>query len=309
MGQWFSRSFFNGDYSIGQRAAILTALGLGARELAGLGAEDAAITGTDIPLLPSSSFPTKKLPDKLHKIFGPPPTNNEPLTYPINKLSSSLENSILQPMAASAADKLSGPNALKIRTFSSRMSVEAKRTKPMPNALAKIVADGFLLPLTGLWRIHLQSHGGGGGTYHKKTPYTQPPLLPLLLKTLSLLLHAAGPSTLSLPLLTSEFWSLLLSLLSLSSSSSSSSSDPEILEAILFGFLTILNVNTESKKRIAEEMGKELLETRGWVEGVFERVGEGRVKVLAAGVLGGISEIVGEYERVILGGVLAGGWI
>lgn len=56
-------------------------------------------------------------------------------------------------------------------------------------------------------------------------------------------------------------------------------------------------------------MGKELLETRGWVEGVFERVGEGRVKVLAAGVLGGVAEVVGEYERVILGGVLAGGWI
>lgn len=56
-------------------------------------------------------------------------------------------------------------------------------------------------------------------------------------------------------------------------------------------------------------MGKELLETRGWVEGVFERVGEGRVKVLAAGVLAEVAEVVGEYERVILGGVSAGGWI
>lgn len=70
-----------------------------------------------------------------------------------------------------------------------------------------------------------------------------------------------------------------------------------------------MNVNTNNKKGIAEEMGKELLETRGWVEGVFERVGEGRVKVLAAGVLGGVAEVVEEYERVILGGVLAGGWI
>lgn len=46
------------------------------------------------------------------------------------------------------------------------------------------------------------------------------------------------------------------------------------------------------------------------MEGVFERAGEGRVKVLAAGVLGGVSDVVGEYERVILGGgVSAGGWI
>lgn len=45
------------------------------------------------------------------------------------------------------------------------------------------------------------------------------------------------------------------------------------------------------------------------MEAVFERAGEGKVKVLAAGVLGGVSEVLGEYERVILGGVMAGGWI
>lgn len=45
------------------------------------------------------------------------------------------------------------------------------------------------------------------------------------------------------------------------------------------------------------------------MESVFERAGEGRVKVLAAGVLGGVSEVVVEYERVLLGGVLPGGWI
>lgn len=55
-------------------------------------------------------------------------------------------------------------------------------------------------------------------------------------------------------------------------------------------------------------MGKEVLETKVWVEAIFERVGEGKVKVLAAGVLGGVSEVLGEYERVILGGVMAGGW-
>lgn len=30
--------------------------------------------------------------------------------------------------------------------------------------------------------------------------------------------------------------------------------------------------------------------------------GEGRVKVLAAWVLGGVAEVVGKYERIILGG-------
>ncbi len=148
MGQWFSRTFYNGDYSVGQRASVLTVLGLGARELAGLGKEDAALTGANATA--ESSFPSKRLPDKLHKIYALE-------AAPMNALSSRLEKTMIQPMAAEVADKFSGPNALKVRTFSSRMAVEKKRTKPIPNALAKVVADGFFFPLTGRWRIHLQS--------------------------------------------------------------------------------------------------------------------------------------------------------
>lgn len=148
MGQWFSRTFYNGDYSMGQRASVLTVLGLGARELAGLGKEDAALTGANATT--ESSFPSKRLPDKLHKIYALE-------AAPMDALSSQLEKTMIQPMAAEAADKFSGPNALKVRTFSSRMAVEKKRQKPVPNALAKIVADGFFFPLTGRWRIHLQS--------------------------------------------------------------------------------------------------------------------------------------------------------
>ena len=149
MGQWFSRSFYNGDYSMGQRASVLTVLGLGARELAGLGKEDGALTGANATT-ESSSFPSKRLPDKLHKIY-------DLEAAPMNALTSQLEKNMIQPMAAEAADKLSGPNALKVRTFSSRMAVEKKRQKPIPNALAKVVADGFFFPLTGRWQIHLQS--------------------------------------------------------------------------------------------------------------------------------------------------------
>ena len=148
MGQWFSRTFYNGDYSVGQRASVLTVLGLGARELAGLGKEDAALTGANATT--ESSFPSKRLPDKLHKIYALE-------AAPMDALSNQLEKTMIQPMAAEAADKFSGPNALKVRTFSSRMAVEKKRKKPIPNALAKVVADGFFFPLTGRWRIHLQS--------------------------------------------------------------------------------------------------------------------------------------------------------
>ncbi|KAI4178386.1 MAG: hypothetical protein LQ348_005612, partial [Seirophora lacunosa] len=153
MGQWFSAAYFNGDYSISQRAAILTTLGLGARELAGYGKDDAALTKSSTTTQQEENpplFPSKRLPPKLHALYA------SPETAAITAASQRHEQSILRPMALSAADALSGPNALKTRTFSSRLEVERKRTKPIPNALAKIVADGFFLPLTGRWSMHVQ---------------------------------------------------------------------------------------------------------------------------------------------------------
>ncbi len=147
MGQWFSMIFYNGDFSMGQRASVLTALGLGAREIAGLGKEDATLTGVNTA---KTSFPSKRLPDKLHKLYALE-------AAPMDTISQQLERTMIQPMAAEVADKVTGPNALKVRTFSSRMAVEKKRRKPIPNALAKIVVEGFFFPLTGRWRIHIQS--------------------------------------------------------------------------------------------------------------------------------------------------------
>ncbi|KAL8776831.1 MAG: hypothetical protein Q9213_008111 [Squamulea squamosa] len=160
MGQWFSRTYFNGDYSIQQRAAVLTTLGLGARELAGYGKEDTALTKTNpqSSTRNTASFPSKQLPPKLHALYASEkPTLTDTIgTTAISAASRTLEQSILQPMALQAADALSGPNALKVRTFSSRMEVEKRRTKPIPNALAKFVADGFFFPLTGRWGMHMQ---------------------------------------------------------------------------------------------------------------------------------------------------------
>ncbi|KAL8696762.1 MAG: hypothetical protein Q9224_002637 [Gallowayella concinna] len=160
MGQWFSRAYFNGEYSIQQRAVILTTLGLGARELAGFAKEDMALTKTTQQSSTKAppSFPSKKLPPKLHALYTTSTSSSEigGSSNAITTASRTLENSILQPMALQARETLSGPNALKVRTFSSRMEVEKRRTKPIPNALAKVVADGFFFPLTGRWSVHIQ---------------------------------------------------------------------------------------------------------------------------------------------------------
>ncbi|CAI9625636.1 unnamed protein product [Alternaria burnsii] len=284
MAQWFTRSFFSGDYSLQQRTAMLTTLGLGARELAGI--KDAS-TNDLVPAKPD--FPSKQLPPHLHKIYAE--DNNAPT---VAKISSSMAREMLSPIASQAADQLSGPNILKVRTFSSRMEVEKKRHKPIPNALAQIVADNFFFPLSGRWWLQIRANND--------SIYASTHLLPPFLQTLSLLLNASGPNTLALPQMTREYWDLLLSVRGLASK------DKNILHAVLFGFLMLLETN-ENKERVATEQGKELVETQAWVRSVFEDLGTGseedeRVRVLAAGVVVRCQEVIEKYQRRMAGALM-----
>ncbi|KAL1795097.1 hypothetical protein ACET3X_006913 [Alternaria dauci] len=284
MAQWFARSFFSGDYSLQQRIAMLTTLGLGARELAGM--KDSS-TDDLVPAKPD--FPSKQLPPHLHKIYA---ENNDAPT--VARISSSMAREMLSPIASQAADQLSGPNILKVRTFSSRMEVEKKRHKPIPNALAQIVADNFFFPLTGRWWLQVRANSD--------SIYASTHLLPPFLQTLSLLLNASGPNTLALPQMTREYWDLLLSVRGLASK------DKNILNAVLFGFLMLLETN-ENKERVATEQGKELMETQAWVRTVFEGLGAGseedeRVRALAAGVVVRCQEVVEKYQRRMAGALM-----
>ena len=102
--------------------------------------------------------------------------------------------------------------------------------------------------------------------------------------------------------MTSEFWDLLLSL-------RPRATDPSILDALLFAVLTLLDINVDNQRRFAEEQAKELLETQGWVESVFETVGGGseegdRIRMLAAGVLVRTRQVVEKYQRLLMGDAL-----
>ena len=151
MGRWLTAMFFDGDLSQVQRSAVLTGLGLSAREIAGNGENDAKALG--LPTLPDVSFPSKKLPANLEALYS----INE---SPIASLTKKLAQTSLEPLAANAADSLSGPNALKVRTFSSRMEVEkqrqqreAQRQKSTAKDLYKVLAEGFFRPLKSRFEI------------------------------------------------------------------------------------------------------------------------------------------------------------
>jgi telomere length regulation protein len=286
MGKWFSRTFFEGDYSVSQRASVLAVLSIAARELGGFKEQDSTLTS--MKSQSQDIFPSKRLPERLHKIYAA----EKQLLSPVDKLSQQLSDTMIKPLAASLADKVTGPDILKVHTFSSRLAVESRRKAPKANALSAIVADSFFFPLTGRFFAHFKAYGS-------KNVIFEPYLLSSFLKTLSLILHASGTSTIQLPQMTSEMWDLLLSL------RTQGQAERSVEEAILFGFMTLLEVN-EDKRRIAETYGRQLLETQSWVELLFQRIGAGseeddKIRALAAGVLFKLREVVEKYQALLMG--------
>ena len=152
MGRWFTAILFDGDLSQVQRSAVLTALGLSAREISGNGEDDARELG--LPTLKNTSFPSKQLAPALEAMFS------DSKESPIAALTSRMARTSLQPLAATAADALTGPNVLKVRTFSSRMEVEkkrqerdAQRRKATAKDLHKVLAEGFFYPLASRFQV------------------------------------------------------------------------------------------------------------------------------------------------------------
>ncbi|KXT14992.1 hypothetical protein AC579_7744 [Pseudocercospora musae] len=297
MAPWLSRQVFAGDYSLSQRCIMLSALGLAGREIAGLGDQDVELN----PALPASdSFPSKRLTGKLHAIYDP----QSPPVRRLEAASNSVEHQLIKPLALSAADKATSDlNAVKVRTFSSRLASDNRtKRKAGPNQLAMVFSTSFFYPLVSRYQQELAAYGQG--SVFASTPFVQVTFL----KTLALLLHASGPTTLQLHEVTTSFWELLLVL------RVQAASDISILEAVLFSLLTLLEANTEhgGLQRLASENPKQLLETRRWIELVFERTGGGqlvvegsteetRVRTLAAGVLMKCREVIEAYQSQLVG--------
>ena len=280
MGKWYSKTFFDGDYSVSQRASVLSTITMAARELGGHQEEDRTLTAAKTS--GEARFPSQRLPAGLQAKWQP---------IAVDDLTEKMSKAMIKPLAAEAADHATGPNVLKVRTFSSRLAVESRRAVPTVNHLSKIIAESFFYPLTGRFFAYLKAYGG-------KNVIFESYLLSSFVKTLSLLLHASGANTLQLPQMTREFWDLLLAL------RSHTVGDKAVGEAVLFGFMTILELN-QDQRRLAEQHSRELLETQRWVEAFFSTFGEGkeeeRSRTLAAGVLFRLREIVEKYQALLMG--------
>ncbi|KAJ5646596.1 hypothetical protein N7490_002968 [Penicillium lividum] len=311
MGRWFAAFFFEGDLSQVQRSAVLTALGLSAREISGNGEDDAKALG--LPALQDTSFPSKRLTPSLDAMF------QESKDSPIATLTREMSKASLQPMAANAADAITGPNALKVRTFSTRMEVEKKRQqretqrqKSVAKDFYRVLAEGFFYPLTSRFNVVMLQFSSSSVSSHN--PFIIPHILTLFLQTLSLVISTSGPHSTFLPGLTHDTLSLLLSL-----HTSPIASDPTVTAALLTLFLAAIDLNIASgsnaEERLVTECANQVIELREWASQVFDNTPaapgrfnsnapvdtQDQVRTLAAGVMIRIGEITERYQGRLMG--------
>lgn len=300
MAPWFARTFFEGDYSLSQRSSVLITLGLSARELAGFDTSE---------YQSAASFPSKQLPGKMQQLYLPaqeqansrPSSSSRLKALPHNALdsiSASLTSSFLAPLAAKAADANTGPDVLKLQSFTARYKSSATRkprVRAIPNTTAALLATSFFFPLTAHFQVALRS---------SKPLILNPALLALYLQTVGIVIHAAGPSTLALPQLTAELWDLLLAV------RIHVVGDVGAMRGWLVAMASLLEVNEGDMRSICEIQGRQVVETREWVGGVFERTRgddggeENDVKMLAAGVLIKLGEAIEKYRTLLMGDLI-----
>lgn len=299
MASWFAKTFFEGDYSLPQRTSVLIALGLSARELAGFEVSQHQS---------AAAFPSKRLPEKMEQLYldasqkqNALPSSSSLKALPSSALDSitqSLTSQFLAPLAAEAADATTGPDVLKLQSFTARYKSTTKakpRVRAIPNTTAALLATSFFSPLTAHFQLALRS---------SKPLILNHGLLSLYLQTLGIIIHAAGPSTLSLPQLTSELWDLLLGV------RMHVLGDLGAMKGWLVAMASLLEVNGGDMRRVCEAQGREVVETREWVGGVFERTRgedggeENEVKMLAAGVLIKLGEAIEKYRALMMGDLL-----
>ncbi|KAI1813008.1 telomere length regulation protein-domain-containing protein [Poronia punctata] len=334
MAPWFAKTFFDGDYSLSQRASILVVLGLSGREIAGFDVSEYAS---------AAHFPSKALPSKVEKHYLQPASESNRLqaganlkALPPNALDSlarSLSQMFLAPMAAEAADAVTGPDALKLSSFTSRLQqqqqpgggvmvakstvrskAKASGTRSIPNTTASVISSSFFFPLSSRFQVAMRSSAS-------KILF-QPYLLALYLKTLAVLIHAAGPSTIALPQMTAELWDLLLSVRGRCLGSGSGIGDEAegrgdmaVTHAVLLALAALLDVNEDNVRELCERQGRQVVETMEWVGAVFENTRgsggnaaasneENSVKMLAAGILIRLREAVDKYQAVLMGDLI-----
>ncbi|CAN6665766.1 hypothetical protein TRVA0_037S00826 [Trichomonascus vanleenenianus] len=264
-----TKLLFTGDYSLQQRMVILSALSLGARDLAGMADDNGNIKRSI----------AKRLPPEIEQLFSLPSTNGGELDSVTHRLQSAL----LSETTEKAKDELIGaPQVLRV---SKKLENARERTKVVhtKNAYAKLAGRYFVFPLTAQW--HRSGGVAGLGVYSEI-------MTGHFLKTLALLLHAAYPNSPDLMDITMELMQIV----------TGQRQHIEVPDVVMEGLMTVLLVVMEvhTSEVLATEFGGPVVEIMKWLETNWTRVTDDRIRSLTAGVLFQLNEIIDKHRRRLI---------
>ncbi|KAI5970805.1 TEL2 [Candida margitis] len=262
-----------GDYSLQQRMFILSATSLAARELRGI-KDDVVVKS-----FTKESFPTKQLPSSLHnKYMGQGGTKY------LDQIGNELQDSLMHQASSDAQDQVIGKGKLvRISRSLTRPKDAQTSEKPIIPNFYKIIGANFYFPMLNVW---YESGSIDIGHY-------SPVFIAHYIKTLSLLLHVAYPSSTQLKEMIKEFL-----LLSCTVIRKVTSEEVQVIESILTGILLILELI--DAEFLVLNFNDEVMLVYNWLTVTWEGIIDNRIKSLAAGLLLKLQEVSKKFERTLI---------
>lgn len=270
LGKYLASTYFHGDLSLSQRSILLTAIGVGARELAGFSDAGKFSYPDETDLFPSERLPSHLEPKPITASSGMSSQNQR---NPIAILSNAATHDMIRPLALAAAESQAGPKVLQINRSSSSLAGRNKgqrpQTRKIPKRINSILTDNIYLPLVSPLTAILAYLSVNPSSSGSATLILHPSALTLHLQTLTLVLHTLGPTGLGAPQAFSSLTHETLLLLS-SLTRTQLSLDGIVLPALLGLFLALVDITVEigvvaQERLLGDEFGGVLSELVKWV--------------------------------------------
>ncbi|KAI5950147.1 TEL2 [Candida jiufengensis] len=259
-----------GDYSLQQRMVILSATSLAVRELRGLKDEKIVNSYT------TKDFATKKLPSNLHNKYMQLEGNY------VNQIENKLQDSLMQQASERAQDEILGKGKL-VRISKSLQKANEPQTKPLVSNFFKLVGSNFYFPLLNVW---YESETVDIG--HYSTIF-----IAHYLKTLTLILHVAYPSSTQLNDMIKEYL-----LLSCSIITKVTTEEIQVVESLITGILLIFDIS--DVEYLVLNYNNEILLFSNWLSSSWESIIDQKVNSLAAGLLLKLQDTTTKFERTLI---------
>ncbi|RKP29821.1 hypothetical protein METBISCDRAFT_17706 [Metschnikowia bicuspidata] len=261
-----------GDYSLQQRMCLLSAMALGARELRGYQRDG------DASQHMNSQFPTKMLPEKLHRMYLS-------MDSEYSRIERSIQNLVMSEPSNQAQDQLMGGKVLRIssKLKSKYSKISEVEFRTLSREFGALVGKNFFFPLVAVWY-----ESGGISIGHYTTV-----LVGHYIRSLSLILHSSYPISADIPDMTREYLNLVVPILQ-----NVAPDQLQIIESAVTGLVVVLDINDDVL--LMTKFGHMLSAAANAIQQMFELITEDRIKSLCAGYLYKMSALREKLERSLL---------